>query len=596
MNKKIVRRLKHLYKSGCIAIGIDHFLVVFPSILLVAKINTGLMNEPIVDLSTILFTCGIGTMIFLIVTKMKIPFFLGPSFAHISLTTYLIATNIETKTIDELRVIILWSYFLSGIFLLLISLLYKFEVVKKIIRFLFPDVVMGPAISLIGLGLASLAVRDTGISTGNRKDIIIALITLGAIIIAALTKRKFLKNASVLIGVLIGCIVSVLIGVFDLSSAVHSKDIIKFPEMHVVMLSVPDNVIGLFLLAVPPSIVAFMENLGRITVLEGMFDRKPPKDGRDEIMPFKALRGHAIAHVFSSAIGSVPNAIYAENIAIMNINSINRISKRRIEQDKDKVVRHSYDIYSIYPYFVAAFISIIISVIQPIKQFFYAMPHAIIGGMELFIFGLVAAPGIQVLVEKKINYNKVSNQIITASVLLAGISDIAIQFFTIELKGMSLGLSIGVMLNLVVKILSSCGLLNEQLDLLDVIDLCLLGFQDKIEVSWKSNGVYIQKEILCTTDDMKNAMHRKNIFNLLQNADEIELKSISNQQELIIKNKYDYIEVELELDDENKIEICNDYNNIVIRDESDKTQVVINSEVSHKILKTIILQSKLCDY
>ena len=279
----------------------------------------------------------------------------------------------------------------------------------------------------------------------------------------------------------------------------------------------------------------------------------------------------------------------------MNINSINRTSKRRIEQDRDKVVRHLYDIYSIYPYIVAALISIIISVIQPIKQFFYAMPHAIIGGMELFVFGLVAAPGIQVLVEKKINYYKVSNQIITASVLLAGISDISIQFFTIELKGMSLGLTIGVILNLVVKIISSCGLLNEQLDLSDVIDLCLLGFKDKIEVSWKSNGVYLQKEILCTSEEMKNAMHYKSIYSLLQNADEIEFKSIKNNQELIIKNVYDYIEVELEMDDENKIELCNDYNNIVIRDDKGKTQVVINSEVSHKLLKTIILKSRLCD-
>lgn len=595
MNKSFKRRLKLLHKSGCIAIGIDHFLVVFPSILLVAKINTNLANDPIIDLSTILFTCGMGTIIFLIITKMEIPLFLGPSFTHISLTTYLIATNIETNQIDELRNIILWSYFLSGIFLLLISLLYKYELTKRIIRFLFPDVVMGPSISLIGLGLASLAVRDTGISTGNSKDIIIALITLVTIIIAALTKRKVLKNASVLIGVLIGCAVSVFIGVFDISSAVHTKDFIKFPDMNFVMSSVPDNITGLFLLAIPPSIVAFMENLGRITVLEGMFDRKPPKAGKDETMPFKALRGHAIAHVFSSAIGSVPNAIYAENLAKMNINSINRTSKRRIEQDRDKVVRHLYDIYSIYPYIVAALISIIISVIQPIKQFFYAMPHAIIGGMELFVFGLVAAPGIQVLVEKKINYYKVSNQIITASVLLAGISDISIQFFTIELKGMSLGLTIGVILNLVVKIISSCGLLNEQLDLSDVIDLCLLGFKDKIEVSWKSNGVYLQKEILCTSEEMKNAMHYKSIYSLLQNADEIEFKSIKNNQELIIKNVYDYIEVELEMDDENKIELCNDYNNIVIRDDKGKTQVVINSEVSHKLLKTIILKSRLCD-
>jgi len=585
------RRMKHLYKSGCFAIGMDHFLVMFPSALLVAKLSSVSLSDPVISLSTILFTSGAGTLLFLLVTKGKIPFFPGPSFAHIGLTSYLIMTMTETGTLEDTRAFIQWGYTFSGILLLVIAFLYRSGKAKRAIHFLFPDVIMGPAISLIGLELASLAAADAGISEGNRTEITIALITLGTIILAALLKRRFLKNASILIGVLVGCCAAWLMGIFDIGTAWQTQGVVSPPRLHLVFESVPDNLGGLFFLIIPPTVVAFMESIGRITVLEGMFEREVPAEGKVSSVFFKALSGHAVSHLFSVMLGSAPNAIYAENLAIMNINSLNRSSKKMRQKDKDIVVRHSYDCYSIYPYILAALISMLVACLEPVQQFFSIMPKAVIGGMELFIFGLIAAPGIQILVEKKIDYKKISNQIITASVLLAGISGISVTFDTVELKGMSLGLTIGVIMNLVVKGLSACGILNERLSLDEVMSLCLERFPEKVLLSIENGRQHSKEERFYTADEMKKVLRQDDTYHLIKEADVFELREIGSEKKIVIRSQDDQTVVELEVNGDEKVELYNDYDKIILPGDGNKLQIRVNSEVSPRVLKRIVLRA-----
>lgn len=585
------RRLAHLFKSGCLAMGIDHFLVMFPSALLVAKLSSVSLSEPVISLSTILFMSGAGTLLFLAVTKGRIPFFLGPSFAYIGLTSYLIMTMTETGTLEDTRSFIQWGYMFSGILLLVIAFLYRSGKTKRVIHFLFPDVIMGPAISLIGLELASLAVEDAGISSGNTTEILIALITLGTIILAALLKRRFLKNASILIGVLVGCVAAVLMGIFDIGNVWQTQGVLSPPQLHVVFERVPDNLGGLFFLIIPPTIVAFMESIGRITVLEGMFEREAPVEGRVHSVFFKALGGHAVSHLFSVMLGSAPNAIYAENLAIMNINSLNKSSRKMKQKDRDVVVRHSYDCYSIYPYMMAAVISIIVACLKPVQQFFSIMPKAVIGGMELFIFGLIAAPGIQILVEKKIDYKKISNQIITASVLLAGISDITVKLSTVELKGMSLGLTIGVILNLLVKFLSACGILNEQLSLFEVMAICLERFPGEVLLSIENSSRNSRDERFYTPDDMKRVIRQDDTYKLIKEADKFELREIGSEKKISIRSQDDQIIVELEVPVERKAEIYNDYDKLILSGDGSKLRIRINSEVSPRVLRRIVLRA-----
>ena len=110
---KWLRRFYHLSKSGCLTGGIEHFLVMFPSAVLIAKMAITKSGEPIITLPTLLIACGFGTLLFIIFTNRKHPLFLGPSFVYISLTTYYISTSSD---IEKLRSTVLWSYIMAGIY------------------------------------------------------------------------------------------------------------------------------------------------------------------------------------------------------------------------------------------------------------------------------------------------------------------------------------------------------------------------------------------------------------------------------------------------------------------------------------------------
>lgn len=583
------RRLYHFYKSGCIMIGIDHFLVMFPSAILVAKLSTTSSGQQIISLSTILFCCGLGTILFLLITRKRIPFFLGPSFAYIGLTSYLMAFMDESKTIEEIRCYILWGYVLSGILLLVIAIMYKYSFMKRAISFFFPDVIMGPAISLIGLELASIAADDSGITIKNEENMFLALLTLLAIILATLIKRKFLTNASVLIGIFVGCLIAFFMHKFDVVSACATSNIIQMPSIHLFFLNIPDNFISLFFMIIPPTIIAFTESLGRITMLEGMFQRESPKKGKIDNIFYTILKGHAISHIFMTVLfGSVPIAIYAENIAIMNISNTYRGSDCQMKSDNDLMIRDFYDRYSIYPYILAAVISIIVACIQPIQHFFYLMPKPIIGGMELFIFGLIAAPGIQMLVEKKVDYKKVSNQIITASVLLAGVSNITVSFFTINLTGMSLGLTIGVLINILVKILAHLGILNEKLNINDVIDICLEIYKDNVSIFFEGIPNSSPMSIMYKVSDLKAKIKEDNLQNLIHNTSSIILKGKKNEKKIVIKQINEDIIVEFNVNEKDRIEIQNDYGELLIPSDENILKIWVNSKMTIFKLKKII--------
>lgn len=155
-----------------------------------------------------------------------------------------------------------------------------------------------------------------------------------------------------------------------------------------------------------------------------------------------SLKAHAVSDILSILLGSAPNAMYAENLAIMNLNNSELSAGNKIKHDHDPFVNRCYSLYSFYPYLFASVISLLASSFGFLQNLLTAIPSPVLGGMEPFIFGLISAPGIQMLVDQKVNYKKISNQIITASVLLAGVSNISMNFQILELKGMSLGLTI----------------------------------------------------------------------------------------------------------------------------------------------------------
>lgn len=585
----MIRRLKHFYKSGCFFHGIEHFLVMFPSALLIATLVSNNYGKPIFSLSSILLAVGIGTLTFIILTKGKIPFFLGPSFSYIGFTSYYVATISNIQDIQEVRLMIIWGYFLSGILILIISIMYRFDIIKRFINFLFPSVVMAPAISLIGLELANTAIKDAGFIGGDSTSKILAIATLVIIIFASLTKRKFFKNTSVFIGILLGCIIAMFMGRFNYSFSSSNKLLI-FPSINAHdFLIIPNNIIHIFISIIPSSIVAFTEIMGRITVLEGMHMRDNIENNN---LTQKSLKSQSIANIFSIITASIPITFYAENLAVMNLNSTLMTVKGSKIQDEDNIVKTCYNPYSIYPYIIASILSILVACFGWLQNLFMAIPKPVLGAMELFIFTLIVSPGVQMLVDNRTNYKKISNQIITASVLIAGVSSLVIKYKTFTLSGMSLGLTIGVIINLISKMFSYFGVLNENLILIEILEICIEHFPSEIMLFVRGNSFLSEKNMTYTVPEISNKIHHKDIYEMLQMSDSIELKDKTSNKQIIIKQAYEQIILILSFPPNLQKKYCNDYDFIIPLDEEGKVQVIVNSSLStyklSEILKSIV--------
>lgn len=323
-----------------------------------------------------------------------------------------------------------------------------------------------------------------------------------------------------------------------------------------------------------------------------MYQRTSPQNNNysGDQLYVRALMGHGLSHLFSTFFGTVPNSVYAENIAIMNINGIRR-SKNIQRENEVPSILHAYDIYSSYPYIVAAFIFMVVACIYPLQNLFRAISKSVIGGMELFIFGLVAAPGIQILVEKRVDYRKISNQIITGSVLIAGISGISIQFATVKLSGMGLGLVIGLILNVLVRVLSFFGILSEQMSIADIISLlssCMQAntffvFCKKTEQTSEQYGPYTADQLQTAIREDELAVQLQSAHSVYLSTDERETNKVSIQSEL------DGIHVCMDISENTITQIYNDYSEHISFSENGKFTIRITSKLSPHTFKRIIV-------
>ena len=506
------RKFFHLLNSGCITVGIEHLLVMFPSALLIAKYaNTP--KGPIITLPMVLFSCGVATLLFSFFGKPKVPFFLGPSISYIGFLSHQ-AAMLEISEIDQtytqisyinyIRITVFLGYLMASIILLALSFAYKNNRFRECMSALIPYTVMGPAISLIGLQVVDTAVADSGFNGTDTINIFLALVTLICIIVVSLTGIRLFQNASVLFGVLVGCVIAASIHRLDLSSFYFEgiylptswsfiPSLWSLLQEYFSILSLK-SFLSLIISILPPSIIVFLELHGRMIVLEGMLRRDDVSltyygisSGSDEFHR-RILTKHAVSSVISTILGITPCTFYAQNIAVMNLHNTDLSLKEHAYNDATNFVKQCYNPFSLYPYRIAALLCILASCFTGIQNLLQLIPTPVFGGMELFVFGLVAAPGIQVLVEEQVDYKKISNQIITASVLIAGIGSFSIRLGTYELTGMSLGLFVGVGVNFLSMFLKSTGRLKEKMTFIEILDICLdsCGNQD-IEITFTTD-------------------------------------------------------------------------------------------------------------
>lgn len=490
------RRLRWIFsKSGTIPLAFEHFLAMIPATILVPVLVNRAFDTMVIDISLVLFTSGIGTILFIVLSRGAIPAYLGSSFAYIGLTVYLVEQQMSGGVSHEMAFSYVgWAYTFSGLLLVLLSFLYRKKGIERFLSFLLPATVIGPAISLIGLELADTAVVDSGFDVAkglvDGRAAIVAITTLVIIVLFSLIRHKILKNAAIIVGIIVGAVLSFWLQGFPAESFTNIQWF-KVPDFHFPLLTVPKNLFGLLIAVIPATFIVFTENIGRITVIgrmtevsaangdvatvkEPMLEQPETIDddtGENDLFTensvqkmHTSLLSHGTATFVAGLLGSVPNTIYAENIAVM---SIHHTDIKR--EDPDLFIKRLVAPCSVIPYVLAACIAIMFSFFGVLQTVLLGLPKAVIGGMELFLFGIISAPGIQLLVEQRVNYKKVSNQIVTAAVLISGVSGLSINLGVVELKGMSLGFVVGVLLNLIVQFFKWLGYSSDTVSFEEIV-------------------------------------------------------------------------------------------------------------------------------
>lgn len=432
--KKVLVKYYIFFKKSHFS-SIENVLAMVPATILMPSIVNKAAGITIFNISNVLLATGIGTLLFLVITQKCLPGYLGSSFAYIGVTSY-ICQYLNGESRDVIFSYIIGTYLFSGALLLFFGWLCHLNKSKaaKMIDFLIPPAVMGPVVSLIGLELSSQAVEMAGLKDGVYNiDSMVSLTLVMLFIVFSITKRNIFKNASLFFAFSIVCISCFFLGYWDIFLCFKAPILVK-PDISLV---IPRFKIPFLIMIIPPTFVVFSENMARKIMTENL--KLTLQDKKPNIPLSKSVGANGFVLMISAVIKGTPLTIYAENIAVMRINTFIDVEQ----------------------FIVASILVVTISFLGPFLYVVQNIPEPILGGLSLSLMGIISVPGIKLLVDKHVNYNKVSNLILTASVFIAGLSGIKVTILATEFKGMSLGLIVGIVLNLVVRFLTAIKLNRE---------------------------------------------------------------------------------------------------------------------------------------
>ena len=380
-----------------IILGLQHGFTMFGATVLV-PIITGL------DISVALFMAGVGTLLFHFVTKNKVPAFLGSSFAFIA-PILLVADKFGIPYA-------LGGIVAAGLIYLLFSFLVSYFRPEKVIAF-FPPVVTGPVIMVIGLKLAPTAI---GMASENWW---IALVGFVIVVLVSSYTRGFLKVIPVLLGIVIGYIVAIIFGLVDFTPVAEAKWL-GFPQFTVAKFNW-----NAIMIVAPVALVTVIEHIGDVLAIGATAE----KDFVKNPGLHKTLLGDGLATSVSAFFGGPANTTYSENTGVLALTKVyNPIVMR-----------------------IAAVFAIIIGLVPKLGAIIATVPGALIGGISIILFGMIAAVGVRTVVENKVNLEKSRNLIIAATILILSLGGVSIPISLgngqIEIEGMALGALVGIILN-----------------------------------------------------------------------------------------------------------------------------------------------------
>ena len=375
-----------------------------------------------VNPATVLLWNGIGTLLYIFLTGGKIPAYLGSSFAFLS-PVFLVLPQYGYGAA-------LGGFIAAGIIFTLVALSIR-VVGTKWIDIVFPPAAMGAIVAIIGLELAPVAAGMAGLTAAvpDMKVIMVSLFTLAVTILGSILFRGFLAVIPILIGILAGYALALLLGLVDLT-AVRATPWFALPTYYA-----PEFNLQAIAIIVPASLVVIAEHIGHLVVTGNIV-------GRDLAASpglHRSLLGNGLSTMLSACFGSTPNTTYGENIGVMAISRV----------------------YSVWVIGFAAVLAIILSFVGKLAAAIQSIPSPVMGGVSLLLFGVIAASGIRILIDAKVDYNRSRNLLLTAVVLIIGISGAQLTFGSVTLKGMALATIVAIVIGLTFTLLDKLGLTND---------------------------------------------------------------------------------------------------------------------------------------
>lgn len=392
-----------------IGLSLQHMFSMFGSTVLV-PILVGL-NPGIA-----LFSSGVGTLMYLLITRHKIPAYMGSSFSFIvPMMALMKSTGYPGIAQGTIAV---------GCVYLIVSLIVSHFGSAWIDRIL-PPIVVGPIVMVIGLSLAATAAKDATMngSTYDIKYFIVAMLTLLITIIFNMFFKGFLGLIPILLGIVGGYIIACLFGIVKFSG-VMSAHWFSLPAFQITFVNYhPQFYWGAILSMAPIAFVTMTEHMGHIMVLNELTDRNYFKDpGLNH-----TLAGDGTASIIAGFVGGPPVTSYGENIGVLAITRV----------------------HSVYVLAGAASFAILFSFVGKLSALIESIPSPVIGGISFLLFGVIASSGLRVMIEDQTDFNEKRNLMISSVILVIGIGNAYLQLGQYEFSGLAVAAVLGIVLNLV---------------------------------------------------------------------------------------------------------------------------------------------------
>ncbi len=419
--RKIIQVEDRVPLSKGIPLSIQHTFAMFSASVLVPWLFG--INPAIVLLMN-----GIGTLIFILVTKGKAPAYLGSSFAFLS-PVFLILANPEMSYSHALG-----GFVATGLLFCVVAVIIKYVGIDWI-DVLLPPAAMGPVVALIGLELAGSAASNAGLilteeyTAINPKYVAVFAVTLLLAVFGQVLLRGFLAAISILIAICAGYVLSLALGLVDFS-AVSSASFFALPHFQL-----PVFDISAIIIILPATLVVISEHIGHQVVTSEIVGRDLLKDPGLH----RSMLGDGISTTLSGLLGAVPTTTYGENIGVMAVTKV----------------------YSVRVIGGAAIFSILLAFIGKASGLIQTIPAPVMGGVSFLLYGMIAASGLRLLVDKKVDYSRGRNLALSAVVFVTGLSGAFIQIGEVKLTGMCLATIVGIVLSLIFYLIDKAGLSND---------------------------------------------------------------------------------------------------------------------------------------